>query len=243
MPRASSAVPGFVYVPDLGPAGAEVELSPDESHHVARVCRAGTGTVVEATDGRGARARLVILATGRAVRARIEHVEQDVRLARAWVISGAPEGARVDWMIEKLAELGVERWLPVDTERAAWPQGARRSARWERIAVAALKQSRSSHLLEIDPPVRLAAVLEALPASERWLAAESGPPGTPGTEQLAVVAVGPASGFDSEEIERLRAAQFRDIGLGPMRLRTETAAIAWAALWASRLGGGPVSSG
>src|SRR5439155_24400811 len=72
MSSRASAAPAYVYVPDLGAAGSEVELSAAESHYVARVCRARSGEAVEATDGRGAVATLRLAAVERRVRAAVE---------------------------------------------------------------------------------------------------------------------------------------------------------------------------
>src|SRR5439155_23899909 len=128
------------YRPDLCAPGGEVELSPEEWHHAARVCRVREGDTLEATDGLGRLAVLRVRAVRANVRAELESIRFLPRSARAWVLTGMPEGGRVDWMVEKLAELGVERWLPLDCERSRGRDGAARRGRWERIAVAAMKQ-------------------------------------------------------------------------------------------------------
>ena len=231
----ASATPAYVYVPDLGAKGSEVELSAAESHYVTRVCRARADDSVEATDGRGAVASLRLTALGLRVRARVETVERRQRERRAWIWCGEPEGQRDDWMVEKLAELGIERWTPFDSERSRWEGFSRRRERWERLSVAALKQSRSAFLMEIREPVGLAQVSDSVPPdAERWVAERDGAAANPpkGDGLLAAV-VGPAGGLTGSEVKWLEGVGFLRISLGPTRLRAETAAVSLAALWAA----------
>jgi RsmE family RNA methyltransferase len=113
--------------------------------------------------------------------------------------------------VEKLAELGVTHLHAVDTERAQWP--ARRDERWERLAVAALRQSRSAWRMSI---MRTGGLVEAMAAARektRWLADPEGRPaaGFPGGEGPAVVAVGPAPGFSDSERKALRGSGFQPV--------------------------------
>lgn len=230
----ASAAPAYVYVPDLGAKGSEVELSAAESHYVARVCRARADDCVEATDGRGAVASLRLTALGLRVRARVESVERLQRERRAWIWCGEPEGQRDDWMVEKLAELGIERWTPIDSERSRWEGFSRRRERWERLAVAALKQSRSAFLMEIREPVGLAQVADSVPSgAERWVADRDGAGAQAPKGGLLTAVVGPAGGLTGSEVKWLEGVGFRRIALGKSRLRAETAAVSLAALWAA----------
>ena len=229
---AADGTPAFVYAPELGDVGAELTLSDAESHYVARVCRVGDGERVTASDGLGQIATLRVLSRAGAVRVLIESVERHPRTRRGWLLSGAPEGSRDDWEVEKLAELGVERFVPIECERGAWTGASRRHERWERLAISAMKQSRSAHRLEVAPPAPLGHVLEHLPpGATRALASERGEPVT-GAPPPAfwIGAVGPAAGLTAAEETTLTTAGFRAVRLGSRRLRTETAALALAAL-------------
>ena len=230
-----SGVPAFVYVPDLGAPGAPVRLSDDESRYVARVCRVRAGEHVRATDGRGGLADLRVESLEGGVRARVEALERIDRPRRAWVVSGAPERGRDDWLVEKLAELDVERWIPVHCSRSRWEDSRVRPDRWERVATAAMRQSMSPHRLSTNAPLDLEAAVEEVPAGAgRWLASADGDAvGIHHDRELEVVVVGPAPGFTPEELRMLESRGFRPVRLSVRRLRTETAAIAWASRWAS----------
>src|SRR5262245_25158077 len=218
-----SGVPAFVYVPDLGAPGAPVRLSDDESRYVARVCRVRAGERVRATDGRGGLADLRVESIEGGVRARIEALERVDRRRRAWVVSGAPERGREDWLVEKLAELDVERWIPVHCARSRWEDSRVRPDRWERVATAAMRQSLSPHRLSVAEPVELERAVAGVPdEASRWLAtAEGAPVESDLGGALEVVVVGPAPGFSPEEGRMLEGHGFRPIRLSPRRLRTE----------------------
>ncbi len=235
MPSRASAAPAYVFVPDLGAAGSEVELSAAESHYVARVCRARTGEPLEATDGRGAVATLRVEVMERRVRVRVERVEQRARPRRAWMLCGEPEGQRDDWMVEKLAELGIECWFPIDSERGRWEGFSRRRERWERLAVAGLKQSRSAFLMQIRDPLPLQDAAGGVPAdARRWLAREEGDVArAPAGAGLLAGVVGPAGGLTGSEEKWLMGVGFIAVSLAPSRLRAETAAVSLAAIWAA----------
>ena len=225
--------PSFVFAPELGEPGSSLTLSAAESHYLTRVCRARLGDRATATDGRGRTASLILTSVRGRVTAEIERTEGHRRPRRAWVCCGSPEGARADWLVEKLAELGVERWQPLECERSEWRSGAGRLNRWERLAVAGMRQSRRPYLMEVRGPLGIAAALEQLPeGGARWVASQraervkADPAGA-----LAVGAIGPAAGFTPAEEATFGASGFRPLLLSDGRLSTETAALAWAVWW------------
>ncbi len=235
----SRGTPAFVHVPELPAPGAEFALGADESHYVARVCRVRANETIEASDGRGTRAVLRVVAPGSRVAVRVESRDAVARAHVGAILSGPPESGREDWLIEKLAELGVARWVPLEVERGAWDSAARRRDRWERLTIAALKQSCSAYRLEIADPMPVAAALETLPAgTTRWLGdpAGDGPASRVSAEWAG--AVGPAAGFTAEEVRAFEGAGFQPVRLAPGRLRSETAAVALAAVMTA-LSAGP----
>lgn len=232
---AADAAPGFVHLEALPAVGEEISLAGDEAHYLSRVVRARPGERVRATDGKGALATLEVLESRPHVRVlALERFAEPRAFERVlWV--GAPEGDRADWMVEKLAELGVHRLVLVDFERAAWERASGRLERWGRLAVAGLRQSQSAWRLEIEAPRPLDESLRtAPPGASRWVA-------LPGAAAVAdwgglgagtrIGAIGPSPGFSEREVKALRDSGFAPAGLGPSRLRTETAALTLAGLW------------
>ena len=236
----AEAAPALLYLPVLPGPGSSIELPSDAAHYVARVCRGRVGETVEATDGQGARAVIRLTRVREGVGAEVVSIVREVPGPRAWVLCGPPEGERADWLVEKLAEFGVERFQPVDCERGSWNRAGVRRARWARLAEAAMRQSRRTRLMTVSVPLAIEQALESLPeGSDRWLTDESG--GAPIAEAgrssgLAVVLVGPAGGLTERERNVATQAGFTPVRLARARLRTETAALAWAARWTGSTG-------
>lgn len=235
MRSAADGAPSFVHVPGLAGAPGEIAIGGEEAHYLRRVVRVRPGESVTASDGEGTLAELVILECAAEVRAEVRGRRTVARRATLELWCGAPEGDRADWLVEKLGELGVATLRPLDCERGRWERPARRAGRWDRLAVAALRQSRSAHRLRILPPVELRSALEAaaLPGPA-WLADPAGAPFEPragGPAGEAVAAVGPSGGFSEAELNRLREKGFLPTRIVGARLRTETAAVAMAVLF------------
>jgi 16S rRNA (uracil1498-N3)-methyltransferase len=237
----AEAAPSIVLVPELPASGARFALPENESHYLTRVCRAREGDRASATDGRGALATVRLVSRDHPAMVEVETITHTRRTRSAWVMAGAPDGDRGDWMVEKLAELGVAVFQPVECERGAWQRMGSRTERWGRLAVAALRQSRRPFLLEIRPPVPLAQALEQLPEEEpgkagRWIADAGGERGShfaPSAGGTAVGLIGPPAGFTALERSAATDKSFAPISLSNGRLRTETAALAWACWWAA----------
>ena len=236
-PRARpAATPSLLYLPDLEAAGAILELTSEDARYVARVCRARAGETLYATDGRGALARLRLTSVTAKVSAEVVAVEHVERPSSLVLWCGAPERGRADWLVEKLAELGVARFQPLECDGEPWPEGRARIERWRRLAVAAMRQSRRAFLMEIGSPVPLAAAIEAMERPALcWVGDPDGSPAEPDLRPgaLDIGAIGPSGGFAARERERLGAAGFVPLRLSDGRLRTETAAISLAAWWAA----------
>jgi len=233
-------VPAFVYIPGLAALHGEHTFSGDEAHYLARVVRVRAGERVTATDGAGLVASLAIVgAHAREVIVRPEGAARRVASpAPLRILVGPPEEERGDWMVEKLAELGVTDLVPVDTSRVRWPASAR-GERWERLAIAALRQSRSAWRMRIAVPMPLDdAVVDR--TGTLWLADPEGRPihSLPAGEETPITAaVGPSSGFSPDERNRLLECGFVRVSLARNRLRTETAALAIAAAATARRAG------
>jgi len=239
---AADGAPSLVRVGELPAAGSGIAIAGDEAHYLARVVRLRAGERFGATDGRGTLATLELLAAGATCRARVLERTQVPRARPLEIWCGAPEGARADWLVEKLGELGVAALVPIDCERATWGRAAGRRERWERLTLAALRQSRSAWALELRPPARLVEAVRALPVGGARLACRpeghgwAGIPAVP-ADPPAVAVVGPSSGFSDAELKLLDDNGFVALSLAGGRLRTETAALAVAALWAGAMAG------
>lgn len=229
--RAGAAAQVFVEDP------AQPVLDSDDAHHLVRVLRLRPGEPVVAADGRG-RWCMCRLAGGPAATAARDAgldgagllcpdgpVESELPARPALTVAFVPaKGDRPEWVVQKLTELGVDRIVPLTSERSVvrWEgQRADRGVdRLRKVARQAAAQSRRCWLPEVSG-VR---PFEWVSSAGGWLAELGGRPPGPDT---TLVAVGPEGGWSPGE---LAAAGGRTMGLGPTVLRSETAAVAAGAL-------------
>ncbi|MGH9087838.1 MAG: 16S rRNA (uracil(1498)-N(3))-methyltransferase [Acidimicrobiales bacterium] len=208
---------------------ADPALSDADRHHLGRVLRLRSGEAVVATDGRG---RWRSCRYGEGVLTPDGPVEAEDAPQPPLTVAFAPvKGDRPEWVVQKLTELGIDRIVPLATDRSVvrW-RGDRRDhvlERLRRVVVEATAQCRRVWL----PDVTDVEVLEPLAAlGGLALAQPGGPPLCPGT---TAVAVGPEGGWSPGEL----ALGLPTVGLGPTVLRAETATLAAGVLLVSRRAG------
>ncbi|MFO1209075.1 MAG: 16S rRNA (uracil(1498)-N(3))-methyltransferase [Amaricoccus sp.] len=232
----------FVEAP-LGP-GAHVTLRPEQAHYLFNVMRAGHGAEVAVFNGRDGEWFGAVTRTGRlggAVDCRAPGQPQR-HPPDLWLVFAPVKKARTDFIVEKAAELGAARVLPVLTRYS----GAMRvqADRLRAHAIEAAEQCGETHVLGVAPAVRLEALLDAWDPRRRLLFCDEARTAPPAATALAAAApgpwailTGPAGGFAPEESERLRGLPFVvPATLGPRVLRADTAAVAAIALWQALLG-------
>ena len=218
-------------------AGRRITLPAGAGHHVTRVLRLASGDALTVFDGRGGEYDATIVRASRGA------VEVDVgaheAVDRESVLvvelgQGICKGDRMDLVVQKATELGVRAIRPVVCERTVMrldaARAARRTAHWRAVAVHAAQQSGRTRV----PEVAGIADLDA------WLARAGAGPGIvlspradaslsdlqpPGGGEPVRLLVGPEGGLSPREVERVRAAGFMELRLGPRVLRTETAAL------------------
>ena len=234
----------FAGAPERGEA---VTLRADDAHHAMRSLRLAPGDRFTSSDGRGG------LAVCRIVRATHLLVEGDVeeRTAeprpepRIAVMLAPPKGERLQWAVQKLTEIGVDRVVLLEAARSVrrWEAGRadRAIARLTAVAHEAAKQSRRRFLPEVAGPVAWTDALDAAVADGvaivLWERAEE-PLSSVLREAAGPVAlfVGPEGGIPEEDAAGARERGAALAALGPAILRTETAAVVGATLALARFG-------
>jgi 16S rRNA (uracil1498-N3)-methyltransferase len=216
-----------------------VPLPGDQAHHARDVLRLGVGDEVELFTSTGRTAAAVIVeATPTTMVAQVREIREPRRGLELTMASAVPKAARGDWMIEKLSELGVARFIPLRTARSVvHPEGRNKIERWQRLAAESAKQSRRAGVMRIEPLTPLDEVLEALsgPAAYLSTAAEAGLLTSilqPSIASLTLF-VGPEGDWSEEEVAQFAQRHLTGMTLGETILRVETAAIAAAAVVAA----------
>jgi 16S rRNA (uracil1498-N3)-methyltransferase len=217
-----------VFIADLQPG--RVILPADAAHHLTAVLRLEAGTRVLAFNRTGAVADAELLSEDGQWALDVGDIRVAAEKKTLVVASAVPKGDRADWLVEKLAELGVSRWVPLRTERSVvHPEGTGKTSRWERIAVEAAKQSHSAGVLEIGSLTELKALLKDLAGKSVWVCS-TGEGAIPAGEAESpdVIVIGPEGGWSAEEEVMMTAAGATRVTLGATVLRVETACMAAA---------------
>ncbi len=243
----------FFYTPPENFTADTVTLAGDEHAHLTRVLRHKAGDRITVVDGDGVAAVCEISEIGRTV-TRLRLIKKLRRLGEPFVhltlAQAVPKGNRFDWVIEKATEIGVSAFIPLLCERSEVTPGAGKNERWRRLALAAMKQSCRSVCPAISEPVmfgalcrRASALPEAFSAGQSGrlrefdfvlLAHEGGSDPLPQLisrspqPRLGLVMIGPEGGFSDNELQIARDAGITFFGMGPRRLRAETAGLAAA---------------
>jgi 16S rRNA (uracil1498-N3)-methyltransferase len=214
-------------------------LPPDQAHHARDVLRLGEGDAVELFTAAGqVAAGVVAQVSAAAVVVRVDEISQARASFALTIASAVPKAARADWMVEKLSELGVSRFVPLITARSVvHPEGKNKIDRWQRLAAESAKQCHRPGVMKIAPLTPLADVVTHLtgPAGYLSTAADASPlaPTLQNASKSLTLLVGPEGGWSAEEIAAFAERHLTPITLGGTILRVETAAIAAAAVVAA----------
>lgn len=233
----------FVEQP-LAP-GCGIELDGDAAHYLGRVLRARAGDTLNLFNGDGLEFAATVanitrgtvtLSVGQAVAAT---PESPVAIT---LVQAMSRNEKMDLAVQKAVELGVHAIRPVAVERSVMRLDSERSGRrvthWRQVAISAAQQCGRAVIPEVHAPSSLDEVLRdsrldvgvvADPAATQTLgqclAREKKRP-----VASAGLLVGPEGGLTAGEIEQAVAAGWHACQAGPRVLRTETAALALAAV-------------
>jgi 16S rRNA (uracil1498-N3)-methyltransferase len=227
-----------------------IRLVGDLLHHLRDSLRLHPGDLLTLNDGCGTRYRVEVThVTSQAIDSRIIDQQTDQTRKTSPIVLGQAliKGDKMDWVIQKATELGVDTIVPVhSTHSVIKPRPERldhQRSRWERIARDAAQQSERWTIPTVADPTDLAQICRQYASvSVKGMLAErsSGPslatmPLPQDHQDPIILLVGPEGGWAPDE-QRLAAEQgFHPLTLGPRILRAETAAIAALSILQSRL--------
>ncbi len=171
-------MPARFYCPDP-PQDGLLRLNSEESRHLTRVCRLGLGDRVEVFDGHG------FASSARVVAVRLQGAELVIEgeplpdhhaPCSLTLATAVPKADRFDWLVEKATELGVDRLIPLITERSVVDPRGTKLGRLRRSIIEASKQCRRARLMSLDEPVAWTTLIGSFPDSLRFLADADGSP-------------------------------------------------------------------
>jgi 16S rRNA (uracil1498-N3)-methyltransferase len=225
----------------------QVLISGKEAHHILDVMRLKVSDEIVVFDGTGKEYVGKVKEVGHKTlsleivktRDAIIHERYNVTLIQA-----IPKKDKMDYIVEKATELGVDRVIPVITTRTIpdWNESKKVGIveRWERIAQETAKQCGRTVLPEIKPIMdfknAIIAASSVHTSEVRMIAALSDKTiklknvlKSYGSGKI-VIAIGPEGDFTKEEIEFANKSGFKTVSLGSRVLKSDTAALALLAM-------------
>lgn len=213
--------------------GNTCTLDAEESHHCVKVLRLKAGEHVNLTDGNGTHYKAEI-DDANPKHCSLHILETDTEAAPTWElhIAVAPTKniARIEWLIEKLTEIGITSFIPFTSQRSE--RKVLKTDRLNKIVMEAMKQSGRRFLPKVHELGTLQNVMDfakefngqkyilhCIDKDQKTFKEAY----TKGTN--ALILIGPEGDFHNKEVEEAHGHGFTSITLGNVRYRTETAAL------------------
>lgn len=216
-------------------------LNGENSKHIVQVLRKVEGDQIHLTNGEGA------LITATIIFPHKKHCEIKINqciqnppsLYEKWIgISFTKNRSRIEWLMEKATEMGINGIIPIQTQRSErlhWNQ-----ERLKKILESAMIQSQQTFLPHLHEAVKLENLwevasiknLEPLKVGIAHCLKEDKTELRDFIEKDCshLILIGPEGDFTEEEIKFSKEHTAQPISLGPSRLRTETAGLYVATL-------------
>lgn len=223
------------FADEKGIKNGLAHLENEDAAHALRVLRLRNGDSIQLfSDGEAFSALIEDISDGVTVRV-LDRLKSPEPTLRITLYQGVPKGDKMEYIVQKCTEAGVQRIVPVNMPRCIARLTAdddKKRIRWQRIAREAAKQAFRAAVPEIAPPVSISALPDLLSrhalALVPWEEARNGSLRTmitPDIQDLAIV-IGPEGGMSEEDVAPMFDAGAKAITLGPRIFRTETAGLA-----------------
>jgi 16S rRNA (uracil1498-N3)-methyltransferase len=226
------------YSPEKLRLGAQVKLSDNASIHATRVMRLNVGDKLFLFDGNGSDFECELISVQKnATLAKVlsmQAVKSESPISITLLL-GISSGDRMDIGIQKAVELGVNRIIPIKTERSVVKldeeKAKKRVEHWQNVVIAACEQSGRALLPLVETPISLSAFcvkpatqnitrITLDPLSDKRLADLTKP-----ISEIELL-IGAEGGLSANEIKLANQQGFIGVQLGKRILRTETAPLA-----------------
>jgi 16S rRNA (uracil1498-N3)-methyltransferase len=214
-----------------------------EAHHALHVLRVRTGERIIVLDGTGNEIHCDVAAARKyeLTLAVVERKSVPPLPCAITLLQAIPKGKIIESIIQKATELGVARIVPLLSERVVThldsDSSETKTAKWQQVAIEAIKQSGNAWLPKVETPVTPAAFLARREKFDLPLVASLHDEPRHLREHVktfvsthqhapknACIWIGPEGDFTHAEVEAMKAAGALPISLGRLILRVETAA-------------------
>ena len=218
------------YSPDI--SGNTYSLNEEESKHCSKVLRLKEKDIVHLIDGSGGFYKTEIISiSNKEVKVRVLNLQKNYQKKNYSLhiaIAPTKNNDRFEWFLEKATEIGIDEITPLLCEHSE--RKGIKPERFEKILVAAMKQSYKAYLPKLNPLIKFNDFISSTNADQKFIAhceegAKSNLKKEIETNKKILILIGPEGDFSNEEIELAKTKNYVEISLGSSRLRTETAGI------------------
>jgi 16S rRNA (uracil1498-N3)-methyltransferase len=225
-----------IYTAQSLVTGAQIDLDDGAARHLTSALRMTQGQTITLFNGRGGEysAKLTQAKKGKASAEITGFLDANREsLLKLHLAIGISRGERMDWIVQKATELGINQITPLFTERCEVKLSGerldKRVAHWQQVAISACEQSQRNSVPTINRPM---AINQWIPDAESSLKlvlhhrTRQRLSEMANTDNSIGLLVGPEGGLSDNEIALAQSHQFQPLALGPRVLRTETAPLA-----------------
>jgi 16S rRNA (uracil1498-N3)-methyltransferase len=225
----------FFYEPAVPDTKGNFVLSAESSKHLVQVLRMRAGDQLMLTNGMGSIAKASLLSDDKkAAVVLVEETEQVAAPSRkiTLAISLLKNASRLEWLLEKVTEMGITCVQPLICERTSHERF--RHDRMQGILISAMLQSQQAWLPELPAPVDLKTFITQSRFTQSFIA-HCEPGEKKSLQEISIgnhcaILIGPEGDFSNDEISTAIHHNWQPVSLGTTRLRTETAGIVASAL-------------
>lgn len=228
-----------IYTPQALTAGLSISLEEQASIHLGRVLRMQVGQKVELFNGQStsyiatiaelAKKQLILTIENPIAAIKPSPLTTEIALA-------VSKGDKMDWIVQKATELGVNRIIPLISTRSDVRLDAKRWQKkleqWHKIMLSACEQCGRNDLVEIQAVTKIDEYLRSCQAEHKFICHPVKAQNLATFKQVshASFCFGSEGGLSDEEIALAESLGFSIISMGPRVLRAETAPLAALAI-------------
>ncbi|MDA7681461.1 16S rRNA (uracil(1498)-N(3))-methyltransferase [Verrucomicrobiales bacterium] len=234
-------MPRFYIEPKLWDPNHLV-LNGDEFHHCVNVLRLECGDQIVIFNGKGEEITAIIKSISKEeIQLKGQtHIQSEKLKTRICIGQAVPKGKNMDLIIEKSTELGAAEIYPIISERTIIrlneKDRLKKTEKWQRVAIEACKQSGQNWLPLVNPPQNLKKLFESVFNEFDLIVIASLQEGSQNFKKIlsefqengpnsVLILIGPEGDYTPSEINFAINAGSKPMSLGPITLRSETAAI------------------
>jgi len=241
-PKGDKDMPQFMIEGEFE-VGSEVSIGGKEAHHILNALRLTKGNSLIISDGKGKRFKGIISSVSRKeVFIRITEVLPSIEIPRTALAIGITKGSKMDFIVQKSVELGVERIVPFSSKRTVPRYSSectvKKVDRWNRIAMEAAKQSGFPFLPHVENIKPFDEMIQDAGGYKNKIIFYEGEerikisdyfkgmiPAQGEIDKTTIIVIGAEGGFEEEEVKKAMSYGFASVSLGRLVLKVETAAI------------------